>query len=342
MSLLEESPVSPAAPAAEPQLEYPHFSVTFPAGGGEPTYTAMNEAADLPEPEPESAPSAPTETPPAQAPEPAAEPTEPEKPPLNYAEVFGSIGDDEFREQLRSHPRLKRFLDGELGSRIAAERERIRTEAVAELNEQVETFNAAWEKYQEIEQLRIDDPETFAQRYDNTAYAAWVADVHRNRDYLIAQQAIRPSQVDPQAANVEAIRNELWNEFQVKAIDGIGGILKGIPDVAQFPQDVRRNLAAIQLTPDGNWLQEYTDNLIRGMKTYYGRQLREATEAARAASRQEAEASEAPDQPMPTAGRSDMGNRSPDEILVEHARNGFRTWVTQSMLDAVYDAKGMR
>lgn len=344
MSLLEESPASPAAPAAEPSLERPHFSVNFKSDSAEPEYTSYNQAGDSIleglEPTP---PSAPEPEPPAQEPEPEPrpEPSEPEPQPRDLAAVFADIKDDEFREQLRQHPRLKRFLDGELGSRIAAEREAIRQQAIAETNQEIAEFEDTWANYQRIEELRLNDPETFAATYDNSAYAVWVAEVMKTRDYLVAKQALRPQKADPAAPNVEALRQEWQDGWNTAAIAGVHEVLAKVPDIAKFPQDVRRNLAALQLG-DGNWVQEYTDNLVKGYKALHAKELKDAVEAARIAGRNEASAGAIDDQPMPPASRPATGTRSDDEILIEHALHGFRTGITQEELDAVYRRRGMK
>lgn len=329
----------------------------FPSEG-EPVITTWNDSAakevELPTetaPEPEVAK---TETTP-----PPTEPGIEEAPPIpakDWAAILADLTPEEASELVKSNPLLKRRVDGEIGSRLQQREAQIRAEAAAQAIEQAraddENFAKAWSEYEEIESWRDPNSDNYdPDRYEkhvlnkvdpatgltmpNAEYPKWVSDLFGWKGEREA--AKRPKPQVTQGVDKTMAWKE-WNDAATRELPGL--VQTNLSAYQSFPGEVKRALTAVQYDPEGNWMDTVLKHIDTGYKAHTEKKVREAAEAARIAGRNEALAERTSDTPVMV---NNQGGRAlnHDQVIQEHAFNGYSTGVTEEQLKAAYKAKGL-
>jgi hypothetical protein len=332
MSELEQSPVALTEESASPMVMTPApIVIDFPSDGGDPIRQFEEPATEEPaeavqeEPQPE-----------------ATDAEQEPAPDIDWDKLTANLTPEQVKNLIKSNPALKRSYDGELGSRLQQERQRIQREAaeaaIAAHETDIETLNDRWSKYQEIEQWRIDDPERYASEAENNAeYQQWKADLFRFRERVEARTKVRLKPAQADTVNRDAV----WGEFNNAAVDEAKAIIRAeVPYYAALPESARTAIESAKYDPGNtNWFEDTIRQTVKGMDAYHEKRLKEAVAAARESARNEALAEANPDRQV-QVNNPTRAARSAQEIIQDHAFNGFRN-ITRAELDAAYSERGI-
>jgi hypothetical protein len=263
---------------------------------------AATETSTPPEPDPET-PSEEVSTPPS----------------VNWTEVTEKLTDDEMRDLAASNPKFKRYMDGLVGGKVNERMERIRQEAadaaIADFVDQNTKFQEAWAKYEEIEELREDDPERYETYRTSRTHQQWVTNLLAWRDNLVAA-----AQPKPKGSNAPANVAELSDKWNRDGFELTRRVLTESADWYQhLPHASRQAIENAIDGPSGSvWIADMMKAFADGTKAHFDTQLKQAVAAAREAGRNEALAEQTAETPVRVTNPQ-VGGRSARQILSDHA-----------------------
>jgi len=251
-----EAPPSDAALFNDPSQAYGRL--TFSSEKDEPEgETATPDAGEEPAPE-------------ASPPSPAAESTAPPDDDLTPEELA------RFERSSKAQERITQLANNVAGNKLQTERERIRREVEAELQDRDTKFEKASEYHNSL----VDDEEFFKTevgKHGRVAVMRWMADFEES-----AAARGKPGAAAP-PVDMEAIRSEYAQEWNTQGAQVFADTLKSQPFYSELPQALRTKFEKGESDPNAaHWVADWMDGLgkwVTSLKTEHAKALHEARTA---------------------------------------------------------------